>query len=216
MYTLDAYAPSTGLPGSIPGGFPGGGPPGGVVTSPLDIPGLPSIPGLDWGSIRDWLDLGQRAVDLWNDIVAGEGGGLMWTGRYTEGRDPVNNPCPGTPSFDAVYRAVARMPQADVNWLLAGLGAAQGPTPQNRGDLLNKPNLPFWVMGVMGGKDCQHSTEGARLAWPEPYFPPNAHFVELVAQYGGPGSGGPILGGAGGNKVLAFLIAGAGAYFLLK
>lgn len=196
--------------------FGGGGPtfPFGTITNPLDVGGvLDALKGLgiDVQDVANWIGLGQRAIDLWNDIVESGGGGLRWSGRYCEGRDPVNDPCPGTPDFDAIWRAVSHMPQDDVDWLLHGLGSVrEGPAPASRLDLLDKPNLPSWVCGVMGGQDCAHTTAGARAAWPEPYFPPDRHFVELVAEYGAPsifGGGGAGAGGAIG-AALPWLIGG--------
>lgn len=226
MY-LSSYAP-TSFPTSSdpfgPGGFDPGGPGGyptggGTVSSPLNLFGFELPGGLSWDQVRGWLDLAEDAKELWERIVSEGGGGLRWSGRYCEGRNPVADPCPGTPDFEAIYRAVKAMPEADIQWILHGLGSIkEGPAPASRADLLDRPNLPTWVCGIMGGHDCAHTTSGARQAWPEPYFPPDVHFAELVAEYGAPTifSGGPgdIFGGEGASKA-AMLVLGAGLIFAL-
>ena len=206
-YAPGGFAP----PGYYPGGGFGGGFGSGVpgaITSPLDLPGLPSLPNIDWGAVKEWIDLAEGVMDAYRAVNTSSDS--LWGHRpYAEVR-PFEV-CPGTPAFDAVERAVRTMPAGDVAWIVQSLRAGnEGKGPADRAQLADPRTLPNWVKAVMGGTDCENKR-----------FPDMPQrFVGLVAQYGGPGEqepgvpgdfpSGPTLSAGGG-----WLLAGLAAAFIV-
>lgn len=146
------------------------GPGGTVPSSPFSIPGvsLPSSPG-------EWIELAPAVVDAWN-AFSGEPSGSSgcWAGYDNR---PLTQPCPGTPSFDAIYRAVETAPDSQIQKLVAYLkGGNQGKGPRTRAELMKKECLPNWAKAIMGGKGCVASTYPEAPAW----------FRNFVGTYGAP------------------------------
>lgn len=139
------------------GGDPTAGTPGDEYTLPEEI--------------GEWYELGQETADLWSRLT---GSSHCWRGY---GNRPFAEPCPGTPSYDAVARAVARAPQADIDKLIGYLrGGNDGRGPKSRAELQDPKCLPFWVKAVLGGKGCVNSKYPNAPTW----------FKDFVVAYGAP------------------------------
>lgn len=121
-----------------------------------------------------WWAAIPAVIKTYQTITGGDSGGHCWT-RY--GNRPFSEPCPNTPNYDAVIRAVTRAPQADilqiVNYLLT---TNQGSGPRTREELQRPECVPFWVKALMGGKGCVASTYPEAPGW----------FLDFVQTYGAP------------------------------
>lgn len=151
--------------------FPGGDPAG------FQLPGGFELPPFEWGAAGDWLELGQETLQVYGSITGGDtGGGACWTGYDNR---PFTEPCPGTPDYDAVLRAVKRAPQAAIDTLTRYLREGNyGKGPRSREGLMRVECVPYWVKAVLGGKGCVASTFPEAPRW----------FRQFVEQYGAPES----------------------------
>lgn len=153
-----------------PGGYdgPGGGWTGDPGTSP-------EYPWEGWEE-EDWFTMAWNTVSDWLGFGENE---PCW--GYS--RDAVRDPCPGTPDFYAIYRALQRAPEADIEKISTQLRRAhageQHPGPRHRKAMLRDQGrcIPYIAKAIMGGGDCKNSKY--------PDFPD--YFRALVAEYGYPG-----------------------------
>lgn len=155
--------------------------------------------GYSWADV---LQLAPDVVSAWNEVTGGDSGGSScWSGYNNR---PFTEPCPDTPDYDWVARAVERMPDADIRKLVSYLvGANYGKGPKTRDQLARRECLPFWVKAILGGKGCVASTYPEAPSW----------FKEKVAQYGAPQSLEDLIPGAAATakkatKLLPLLAAG--------
>lgn len=121
-----------------------------------------------------WWQAIPAVVSTWKNFTGGDSGGHCWT-RY--GNRPFAEPCPNTPNYDAVVRAVKRAPEGEIGKLIGYLlGANQGSGPKSRAELSNPECVPFWVKAILGGKGCKASKYPEAPRW----------FLEFVKSYGAP------------------------------
>ncbi len=125
----------------------------------------------------EWWRMIPEVWEIWEGVTGGDTGGKKcWTGYSVR---PFSEPCPDTPDYDAVMRAVERAPDADVNRLIDYLlDANSGRGPKSKAALLRPECVPFWVKAILGGKGC--------IASKFPEAP--AFFLAMVRTYGAPGS----------------------------
>lgn len=195
--------------GIYTGGSPYGGGPG-IPTGPT-LPGGIQLPPFDWDSAPDWWELGQQAKEIWEQTVGGSGGGgAPWSGYDNR---PFTQPCPGTPSYDAVARAVAAAPQPAIDQLIQYLrDANQGKGPKTRAELAKPQGIPYWTKAILGGKGCVASKFPEAPDW----------FRSFVAEYGAPqdpgdtepGSGIDLPPVASANIGVALAAAAAALFFV--
>lgn len=145
-------------------------PPGGYTE-----PGQEEPPGEgDSGipeDIASWMELTEEAQSLWERI---SGSSHCWRGY---GNRPFKEPCPDTPSYDAIRRAVDRAPDAEIDTLVQYLlRGNDGRGPKNRQDLLRPNCIPFWTKAILGGKGCVNSRFPEAPEW----------FRAFVRTYGAP------------------------------
>ncbi len=138
------------------------------------------------GSSFGWGDFIPAGLELYQGF---SGGGSTtpspcWGGYNNH---PQISPCPNTPDYAAVARAVSRAPDATIGKLIGYLlGGNDGRGPKTRAELLRPECLPHWTKAVLGGKDCRASR------YPEA----PAFLRSMVATYGGPQAPGESLPGA--------------------
>ncbi len=158
----------------------------------------------------EWWRMIPEVWKVWEQVTGGDSGGSScWTGYSVR---PFSEPCPDTPDYDAVARAVERAPDSDISKLIGYLLTANsGRGPKSRGALLRAECLPFWVKAILGGKGCVASKYPEAPAW----------FLAMVRTYGAPGSeadfvpGSGIKPGAFGGGAMAPLVAGGLALLFL-
>lgn len=126
-----------------------------------------------------WFTAAIAAIPVvtqaYSELTGGDDGAdHCWT-RY-ENR-PFGEPCPDTPNYDAVARAMARAPDPAIAKIIAYLlGANAGSGPKSRADLQRPECIPFWVKAILGGKGCVASKYPEAPAW----------FLGIVETYGAP------------------------------
>lgn len=153
-----------------------------------------------------WFAAAMAAVPVvtqaYSSMTGGDAGGdHCWT-RY--GNRPFAEPCPNTPNYDAVARAVARAPDPDINKIIGYLlGGNAGSGPKSRAELQRPECIPFWVKAILGGKGCVASKYPEAPAW----------FLGVVKAYGAPSTEAEAKPGS--SIPLAFQKAGINALPIL-
>jgi len=143
---------------------------------------LGTLPGENGSSETTLWDQGvaliPTVIDLWNTFTGGDSGAVgCWDGYDNY---PYLEPCPNTPNYDWVKRAVETAPDAEIRVLVGYLlGANGGRGPKNRAQLADPKCLPFWVKAVLGGKGCVASTYPEAPRW----------FIAFVQANGAPKEG---------------------------
>lgn len=151
-----------------------------------------------------WWQLVPTVITAYQQ-VSGE---RCWTGYNRKSEIP----CPDTPSYDAVARAIQRAPESEVQKVINFLLSANfGRGPKSRAELLEPGCLPKWVKAILGGADCRASK------FPEA----PVHFRNLVRTYGAPETPaenlpGSSLSSTGAQTGGALLAAGLALFFLPK
>ena len=151
-----------------PGGYDGGEP-GGYAGDPG------TMPWEGWEE-QDWWELAADTIADWLGFGENE---PCW--GYSP--NAAANPCPGTPDYYAVYRALQRCPEEDIQLISHRLRSAhagqQHPGPRHREAMLRRQGacIPQITKAILGGGDCVNSKY--------PDFPD--WFRQLVATYGYPG-----------------------------
>lgn len=126
-------------------------------------------PGIGW-----WQQAVSFAIQAASTFEDNSDSTACWT-RYNN--RPFLEPCPNTPNYDAVVRAVTRGPQADIDKIVRYLLTTnQGSGPRNRADLARPECVPFWVKAILGGKGCVASTYPEAPGW----------FIQFVKDWGTP------------------------------
>ena len=117
-------------------------------------------------------------IDAWNSLFGGEDVTVgCWDGYDN---NAYLDPCPNTPNYDWVKRAVETAPDSGIRVLIGYLlGANSGKGPKKRSQLAEPFCLPFWVKAVLGGKGCVASTYPEAPEW----------FLRFVQVYGEPAEG---------------------------
>lgn len=121
--------------------------------------------------VEDWIELGQRTLSIYEKI---SGISHCWRGY---GNRPNKEPCPNTPNYDAVIRAVRRGPQTDIDQIITYLlQGNDGRGPKSRAELADPKCVPFWTKAILGGKGCVNSRFPEAPDW----------FRAFVRAYGAP------------------------------
>lgn len=128
--------------------------------------------GLGWWDTA--VNTAVTVANAYSNYSGGSGASHCWTGYDVR---PFLEPCPDTPNYDAVARAVARAPDTEIAKITGLLLAANGGRgPKSRADLARPECIPFWVKAMLGGKGCQ--------ATKFPEAP--GMLLNFVKYYGGP------------------------------
>lgn len=167
------------------------------------------------GEGEDWwtglVDVGvEYGPQVWDAVTGGDiGGEACWTGYANRA---ITEPCPGTPDYQMVKRAVERAPGAEIAILIAYLmGGARGKGPKTRAQLARPECIPFWTKAILGGKGCIASTFPDAPDW----------FLEFVVKFGQPTAedaedpGSSIVTGIRKPETMALLTAGVLAVVFL-
>lgn len=173
--------------------------------------------GLGW--FAQAMQVAALAASVYQSKSGGDSGqSHCWT-RYDN--RPFSEPCPNTPNYDAVVRAVTRAPEADIAKIISYLLTTNsGSGPKTRAELQRPECVPFWVKALMGGKGCVASTYPEAPGW----------FVTFVQTYGAPanttdtqpgsawlpGSTGSSATGQAPTSILPLLAAGLSIWFVPK
>jgi hypothetical protein len=121
-----------------------------------------------------WWSWAESTASYVAGLFSGKGESGCWVGYANR---PLLEPCPGTPNFDAVIRAVQRAPQSEIDLLIQYLKASNsGRGPNSRDELANPACVPNWVKAMMGGKGC--------VASKFPHYP--AWLIGFVQRHGAP------------------------------
>lgn len=123
---------------------------------------------------KEWYDWSPWVADQIASIGDKISGVSCWRGYSNQG---LKYPCPNTPNFEAVLRAVERAPDSEIQQIIQYLKRAKdGRGPSNRQELMEVKCLPKWVKALLGGGDCQASKFPEAPIW----------FRDFVATYGAP------------------------------
>lgn len=159
----------------------------------------------------EWWRMIPEVWSAWEGMTGGDSGSnACWTGYANQ---PFSEPCPETPDYDAVARAVEHAPDSDISKLIGYLLTANsGKGPKSKGALLRSECLPFWVKAILGGKGCVASKYPEAPAW----------FLTMVRTYGAPRveddlyPGSSIKTGLAAGAMLPVVVAGLAILFVPK